>query len=486
MKNIKFITMVSACAAIIMTSSPAKALITLDPGNIAGTIGIVINGATGIMQSVEIITNGSLLNSVIGDAAGTLRKFADTFGGNVQKALQMAQEAQARIQEGQAAYNKYKSEIESRKAKYQALLDQLNVNKESYSDNAEEEDGGYPADYDSQEDADYDPDTTSTIEASKNSQNSSDNLSENTNSVQSSDTSLPSVVDSGQPSSPALPSVIEAKPSSEVALPSVINAKPAVINNTSSTGRRPFSFSNEIPVEPVIEEQPTPADKAAAAAVDAVSSETVSETLSPDTLKNEIKPRFRVSPLKLEEPAKLDKVSVNEVSFISHQLFADEISDVKGVNYDSKGTFVTPFAKRCGLSVKDLVEYESMKSCLTKIVAENNAKDQEDAINSQKDCETMVFETVVALLSEATKDKYEASNYTDTLDKQDELGAESSTTRDDTGVIGLSQEETQKLLNQMNMHESGAILLSGVQKICAMSKNVLVDSEKSESSDGGK
>ena len=138
------------------------------------------------------------------------------------------------------------------------------------------------------------------------------------------------------------------------------------------------------------------------------------------------------------------------------------------------------------MSVKDLVEYEGMKSCLTKIVAENNAKDQEDAINSQKDCETMVFETVVALLSEATKAKYEASNYTDTLDKQDELGAESSTTRDDTGVIGLSQEETQKLLNQMNMLESGAILLSGVQKICAMSKNVLVDSEKSESSDGGK
>ena len=481
MKNIKFITMVSACAAILMTSSPAKALITMDPGNIAGTIGIVINGATGVMQSVEIITNGSLLNSVIGDAAGTLRKFVDTFGANVQKALQMAQEAQARIQEGQAQYNKYKSEIEARKARYQALLDQLNIKKENYNDNAEEEDGGYTEDYDAKSDADYDADTTSTIEASKG-LSDSDNLPSTVDAGPSSSDNLPGKLDAGPSSSDNLPGKLDAGPSSSNDLPSTISAG----SSNSSTGRRPFSFSNEIPVAPVVEEPVAPADKAASAAVDAISSETVSETISPDTLKKEIKPGFRVSPLKLREPAVIDKVSINEVSFISRQAFADEISDVKGVNYDSKGTFITAFAKRCGLSVKDLVDYEGMKSCTTKIVAENNAKDQEDAINSRKDCEVMVFETVVALLSEATKAKYEASNYNDTLDKQEKLGADSSTTRDDTGVIGMSQEETQKLLNQMSMLESGAILLSGVQQICAMSKNVLVDSEKSESSDGGK
>ncbi len=480
MIKIKSITMVSACAAIIMTSSPAKALVTLDPGNIAGTIGIVINGATGVMQAVEIITNGSSLLSTIGDAAGTLSKFKDLFGENIQKALQLAQEAQARIQEGKAAYNKYKNEIEARKAKYQALLDQLNPKKENYNDSSETENGGYSEDYSAENDADYDPDTTSTTETSKNDTTAGNSVVD-AGPSSGNTTSGSNVVDAG----PSSGNTTNGTNSSD--LPGIFDAKPGNTTNSAnpSTGRQPFASSDDISTEIDLGTPSTPAGAATKAAVDTISSDAATESISPDSATKEPSPKFRISPSKLREPIQLDKISSSELSFTSRQVFAAEISNEKGVNYDSKGTFITPFAKRCDLSVKDLVSYDGMKSCATKIVAENNAKDQEDAINSRKDCETMVYEAVVALLSESTKAKYEASNYTDTLDKQDKLGAESSTIRDDTGVIGMNGEETQKLLNQMNMLESAAILLQGVQQICATSKNILVDSEKSESSNGG-
>jgi len=355
MIKIKSITMVSACAAIIMTSSPAKALVTLDPGNIAGTIGIVINGATGVMQAVEIITNGSSLLSTIGDAAGTLSKFKDLFGENIQKALQLAQEAQARIQEGKAAYNKYKNEIEARKAKYQALLDQLNPKKENYNDSSETENGGYPEDYSAENDADYDPDTTSTTETSKN-----DTTAGN------------SVVDAG----PSSGNTTNGTNSSD--LPGIFDAKPGNTTNSAnpSTGRQPFASSDDISTEIDLGTPSTPAGAATKAAVDTISSDAATESISPDSATKEPNPKFRISPSKLREPIQLDKISSSELSFTSRQVFAAEISNEKGVNYDSKGTFITPFAKRCDLSVKDLVSYDGMKSCTTKIVAENNAKDR--------------------------------------------------------------------------------------------------------------
>ena len=469
MIKIKSISMISACAALIMVSSPAKALITLDPGNIAGTIGIVINGVTGIMQSVEIITNGSLLNSVLGDAAGTLAKFKDKFGGDIQKALKAAEEAKRRIEEGKAAYNKYKNEIENRKARYQALLDQLNLsgNKQEYNDDSSEYDaydGG-----DSGGDADNLP---STVDAGS----------------QSDDSNLPSTVDAGNGGNTTVSAGNQNSGGGSIF--------DAGTNSGVTATRQPFSQVEDIVVDSELSgksETPTKGtvksavEQAAEAATDAATSEKTPSIkhITPASESSSGSPLFRVSPTKLKGVLDADKISSNEMSFVSNHLFADLISSEKGVNYDSKGTFITPLAKRCGVSVKDLTDMEGMKSCLTKIVLENNAKDQEDAINSRKDCEAMVYETVVALLAEATNARYEASNYSDTLDKQEGLASDSSTIRDDTGVIAMSNEQVQILLNKMSMQLSGDIMLDATQQLCGTTRNVLVDSQKAEGSAGG-
>ena len=208
--------------------------------------------------------------------------------------------------------------------------------------------------------------------------------------------------------------------------------------------------------------------------------------------------KFRVSPtlktapsLKTAPAMKIERMSNSTISFSSKMMFADEAADnTKGVGIDSKGTFISPLAQRCGISIKDLQDAEKIKECTTKIVSENNAKNQYDAINSRKDCQSMVYNTVVALLAEATQGKYESSNYGDTLDKQEDLGADSNNTRDDTMVIALTNDQTQILLNKMSLLVSAQTILSSVKYICEAPKDVLEkttdDKNDGAKTDGGK
>ena len=139
----KYFYMVLACVATVVGAFPAFAgLPTMDAGNIAGTVGIVAQGQTGIQQGIETIANGSNLNAIVGDSAGTLAKFTGKLGidpEKAKKALETAQNAQKRISEGMETYNKYQGEIAKRQEEYQALMDMVNskVGKDSYDDSDE-------------------------------------------------------------------------------------------------------------------------------------------------------------------------------------------------------------------------------------------------------------------------------------------------------------------------------------------------------------
>ena len=116
------ITVIIGTWLLFNTHTAQAQLPTVDFGNLAGTIGIVTQGITNVQQGIEVITNGSNLNAIIGDAVGTISKFASTIKGYVQDVQDAIEKAKQRIAEGQELYNKYKNEIEERKAKYQQLL----------------------------------------------------------------------------------------------------------------------------------------------------------------------------------------------------------------------------------------------------------------------------------------------------------------------------------------------------------------------------
>lgn len=566
----KYFYMVLACVATVVGAFPAFAgLPTMDAGNIAGTIGIVAQGQTGIQQGIETIANGSNLNAIVGDSAGTLSKFTGKLGidpEKAKKALETAQNAQKRISEGMETYNKYQGEIAKRQEEYQALMDMVNskVGKDSYDDSDEEgeyegeesgggEDEEYGADYDSDYDSDYDAESVSTLETAEGFANSETYQQATTQEmlatpvtseqslrisaqvspvsaelqtmdtlqplqqldVKAVDTDLDKVVEEDADGTDDVDAEQTDEPTDTVEVRKI--STPTITNAT--TGRTRFgglkqavtaaaanAKLNKVSVQNKMlsaAENSTAKTTLKSAVKSALESKNLSSSVAEQKAVATTQPatavrKFRVSPtlktapsLKTAPAMKIERMSNSTISFSSKMMFADEAADnTKGVGIDSKGTFISPLAQRCGISIKDLQDAEKIKECTTKIVSENNAKNQYDAINSRKDCQSMVYSTVVALLAEATQGKYESSNYGDTLDKQEDLGADSNNTRDDTMVIALTNEQTQILLNKMSLLVSAQTILSSVKYICEAPKDVLEkttdDKNDGAKTDGGK
>lgn len=564
----KYFYMVLACVATVVGAFPAFAgLPTMDAGNIAGTVGIVAQGQTGIQQGIETIANGSNLNAIVGDSAGTLAKFTGKLGidpEKAKKALETAQNAQKRISEGMETYNKYQGEIAKRQEEYQALMDMVNskVGKDSYDDSDEEgeyegeesaggEDEEYGADYDSDYDSDYDAESVSTLETAEGFANSETYQQATTQEmlatpvtseqpfpisaqvspvsaelqrmdtlqplrqldVKAVDTDLDKVVEEDADGTDNVDAEQTDEPTDtveKISTPTITNAttgrtrfgglKQAVTAAAANAKLNKVSVQNKMLSAAKNSTAKTTLKSAVKSALESknLSSSVAEQKAVATTQPATAVRKFRVSPtlktapsLKTAPAMKIERMSNSTISFSSKMMFADEAADnTKGVGIDSKGTFISPLAQRCGISIKDLQDAEKIKECTTKIVSENNAKNQYDAINSRKDCQSMVYNTVVALLAEATQGKYESSNYGDTLDKQEDLGADSNNTRDDTMVIALTNEQTQILLNKMSLLVSAQTILSSVKYICEAPKDVLEkttdDKNDGAKTDGGK
>ena len=564
----KYFYMVLACVATVVGAFPAFAgLPTMDAGNIAGTVGIVAQGQTGIQQGIETIANGSNLNAIVGDSAGTLAKFTGKLGidpEKAKKALETAQNAQKRISEGMETYNKYQGEIAKRQEEYQALMDMVNskVGKDSYDDSDEEgeyegeesaggEDEEYGADYDSDYDSDYDAESVSTLETAEGFANSETYQQATTQEmlatpvtseqsfpisaqvspvsaelqrmdtlqplrqldVKAVDTDLDKVVEEDADGTYDADAEQTDEPTDtveKISTPTITNAttgrtrfgglKQAVTAAAANAKLNKVSVQNKMLSAAKNSNAKTTLKSAVKSALESknLSSSVAEQKAVATTQPATAVRKFRVSPtlktapsLKTAPAMKIERMSNSTISFSSKMMFADEAADnTKGVGIDSKGTFISPLAQRCGISIKDLQDAEKIKECTTKIVSENNAKNQYDAINSRKDCQSMVYSTVVALLAEATQGKYESSNYGDTLDKQEDLGADSNNTRDDTMVIALTNEQTQILLNKMSLLVSAQTILSSVKYICEAPKDVLEkttdDKNDGAKTDGGK
>lgn len=564
----KYFYMVLACVATVVGAFPAFAgLPTMDAGNIAGTVGIVAQGQTGIQQGIETIANGSNLNAIVGDSAGTLAKFTGKLGidpEKAKKALETAQNAQKRISEGMETYNKYQGEIAKRQEEYQALMDMVNskVGKDSYDDSDEEgeyegeesaggEDEEYSADYDSDYDSDYDAESVSTLETAEGFANSETYQQATTQEmlatpvtseqsfpisaqvspvsaelqrmdtlqplrqldVKAVDTDLDKVVEEDADGTDEADAEQTDEPTDtveKISTPTITNAttgrtrfgglKQAVTAAAVNAKLNKVSVQNKMLSAAKNSTAKTTLKSAVKSALESknLSSSVAEQKAVATTQPATAVRKFRVSPtlktapsLKTAPAMKIERMSNSTISFSSKMMFADEAADnTKGVGIDSKGTFISPLAQRCGISIKDLQDAEKIKECTTKIVSENNAKNQYDAINSRKDCQSMVYSTVVALLAEATQGKYESSNYGDTLDKQEDLGADSNNTRDDTMVIALTNEQTQILLNKMSLLVSAQTILSSVKYICEAPKDVLEkttdDKNDGAKTDGGK
>ena len=256
--------------------------------------------------------------------------------------------------------------------------------------------------------------------------------------------------------------------------PSAPNAEAAVV----SSGLKAVSADSEADVEVAPAEGEASDTAAVSASPAAVRAETPAALAAPVQRR-----QFRVSP----RLNRVEKVSRSTYGRHEEMAFASSSDDGEAVGNSYVGNvYIVPMAQRCEISAQTFINDEQKRNeCIEKIIRENNADNSFDSNLSMKDCRRMIYNAVVALLAEATNSKYEAANYSDTLDEQDKLAADSTDVRGDLTVIAMSNYQTQLLLNRISMNFSSQIILETVEQVCAARKDVLGDSDLDEKSDAG-
>ena len=516
MVNIKRIgSGILGAGAVLFVAAGAEAgLPTFDAANIAGTMSIVKNGSQNLKGIGDITNKVGELNTIVGDAAASVSKFQEQYGDEINKGMEMAQKAMARKAEAEAAKAAHDAEVQAQKDAYQAAMDSVAENQqasqpeEEYYEEVEEEVVNTPEETaaavegaaedfyreDAEEngvssamnsanrvydDGDYEEtggenldgiagDDEAAAEDGGAPVKTLQNLPEGLQAVQM----KPAVV--GKVQAAGDKGGVSANRRRAFVRPSAPNAEAAVV----SSGLKAISADTEADVEAAPAEGEASDTVAVSASPAAVRAETPAAQAAPVQRR-----QFRVSP----RLNRVEKVSRSTYGRHEEMAFASSSDDGEAVGNSYVGNvYIVPMAQRCEISAQTFINDEQKRNeCIEKIIRENNADNSFDSNLSMKDCRRMIYNAVVALLAEATNSKYEAANYSDTLDEQDKLAADSTDVRGDLTVIAMSNYQTQLLLNRISMNFSSQIILETVEQVCAARKDVLGDSDLDEKSDAG-
>ena len=516
MVNIKRIgSGIQGAGAVLFVAAGAEAgLPTFDAANIAGTMSIVKNGSQNLKGIGDITNKVGELNTIVGDAAASVSKFQEQYGDEINKGMEMAQKAMARKAEAEAAKAAHDAEVQAQKDAYQAAMDSVAENQqasqpeEEYYEEVEEEVVNAPEETatvvegaaedfygeDAEEngvssamnsanrvydDGDYEEtggenldgiagDDEAAAEDGGAPVKTLQNLPEGMQAVQM----KPAVV--GKVQAAGDKGGVSANRRRAFVRPSAPNAEAAVV----SSGLKAVSADTEADVEVAPAEGESSDTAAVSASPAAVRAETPAAQAAPVQRR-----QFRVSP----RLNRVEKVSRSTYGRHEEMAFASSSDDGEAVGNSYVGNvYIVPMAQRCEISAQTFINDEQKRNeCIEKIIRENNADNSFDSNLSMKDCRRMIYNAVVALLAEATNSKYEAANYSDTLDEQDKLAADSTDVRGDLTVIAMSNYQTQLLLNRISMNFSSQIILETVEQVCAARKDVLGDSDLDEKSDAG-
>ena len=463
------------CICLFVVVNAYAGLPTLDVGNVAASGSIVKNGSENIGIIGKITGKVGELNTIVGDGAASIAKFQADYGESIQSAIEAGKKGLKRAQEMKAALEEHRAEIQEQKDAYQAAIDSLESQKEAKNG---VEDGVDEAE-DIEEESPVREVYTSGefMELAKEGEKQDDSLMTSANKVYNDDDEQSLTIEKGMSEAgeteefeDGVPDGVSQEEMQQ--LPSVTNLKKGVVGVS-----QPAVLKAQSKEEAVGKKVLKGVDS-----VENVASVEKEETVKGAEKEEPVQPvlqrrKFRTSPtLK-----KIDKVS--SVSFHrSEKIGFASASDNDNIGNAYVGdVYIVPMAQRCEISAETFINDENQrKSCIEKIIRENNADNSFDSALSMKDCQKMIYDAVVALLAEATNSKYEAANYSDTLDEQDGLAGDSTDVRGDLTVIAMSNQQTQLLLNRLSMSFSSQIILETAEHLCALQKDVLGDSDLDE------
>ncbi len=495
--------------ALFVTMNAEAGLPTFDAANISGTVSIVKNGSENLKGISDITNKVGELNTIVGDAAASVSKFQEQYGDEINKGMELAKKAMARKAEAEAAKAAHDAEVQAQKDAYQAALDSAAAERESregVNESYEE-----PVEEVVEEDVAAETEVTGTaadefteeeyeeIEAPSSAMSSANRVyndevdvetgGENLDGIAGDEEVVPTAdmqesednvragigaeaterLDAAVAQNTAAPEKVSPVMRKEFGRPAVLQVNQAAVSTGSTNVQMPTTSEN---VE---------LKAAAPAAVKAETPMTVPTTVAPVQRR-----QFRTAP----RLNRVEKVSYNTYYHHETMVFASASDDGEAVGNSYVGdVYIVPMAQRCEISAQTFINDEKKRNeCVERIVRENNADNSFDSNLSMKDCRKMIYNAVIALMAEATNSKYEAANYSDTLDEQDKLAADSTDVRGDLTVIAMSNYQTQLLLNRISMNFSSQIILETAEQLCAARKDVLGDSDLTEESEtsGGK
>lgn len=423
MVNIKKVGIIAGGVFFISINAYAG-MPTVDAGNISGTISIVKNGMDNIKSVGDITGKVGELNTIVGDAAASISKFKEQASEVFNQASEAAQKAMARVEEAQSKLNEFKEEIEEQKQAFQEAVDTVKEQvDEAQSVTSDIKEVSIDDVELQQDDTEYaQTEEYEQMSQQKNSSSETENMQEETSSAMSS-------ADRVYEDDAEIENIDGGKTNES------INSQSFEQNNTVDDDQTAQINSN-----------------------------------SEGTTNNK---QFRVSPT----VPKVEKISHSTFNHYEVMAFA---SSETGNSY-IEDVYVVPMATRCEISAEDFIKNETKRNdCIETIIKENHADNNYDARISQRECQKMLYEAVVALMAEAMNAKYEAANYGETLDEQDDLASSSTDVRGDLSVIAESNYQTQILLNRMSMNLSSQIILDTAMQICGMSKDVLGESDSDD------
>ena len=453
---------------------------TLDVGNVTSSIGIVKNGGENIGLIGQISGKVGELNTIVGDGAASIAKFQSEYGENIQAAVEAGQKAMQRAEEAKTALDEHTAELKEQKELYQAAIDSLNKDKE---DGEPQEETQVAAGEAVSVENVKASDEYTTLQQNK--AMPIDSLMTSTDKLYEDETKNEEIEQDGYGILPANAAAMKAGVVAKAPSAGATAAKAEAVAQTPSASatatkagavaKAPSASATAAKAGVVAKAPSAGATATKAGAVAKAPSASATAVKTPTTVSPTRK-QFRVSP----QAVKVDRVSSNTYRHHDKVAFASANDGSSAGNSYIGDVYVVPMAQKCEIDPETFINDENKrKECIEQIIKDNNADNSYDASLSVKDCQKMIYDTVVALLAEATQAKYEAANYSDTLDEQDDLAGDSTDVRGDLTVIAMSNQQTQLLLNRLSMSFSSQIILETAEQLCTMQKDVL-----GEDSDG--
>lgn len=498
MVKMKYVGAAVLLSAVTLASYGAEAIPTFDSADIAGTTSIVKSGTENLKGIKGITGKVGQLNSIVGDAAGTLSRFQEEHGDDIQKAMEEAKKLKARKEKSKEEYDEHEEEVAERKATYQMLMDQVaegnddrveasetedgvvetatpkitSANKRYNAktetlDTADEDDMAYDEMYDAAGAGEYEDDYAggedldgSPADFAVMTENGMDGREASVRPMRQG-FALPKAMHAEK----AAAQLIKNDGENTVSDATAIRKMPAkALSADTATGQPKMLRQTGVQSQPAVM-------KTAPAALEAVPAEKAVPAVAPAR-------KFRVSP-QLEKISSVRSFSQTVAFAAELAEHADEEESAAAGNPAVGGKTVFPYALLCGGDAEEYVKDEAkQQECIDKLVRNNHAENHIEAAGNLADCNKMVYKTLISMLAETTNSKAKAATYNDTLKQQKEDSAQSTQLRDDLAVLGMSTYQTQLLLNEMSLNLSSQILLYTAQQVCLASKDVLEDKEE--------